>query len=100
MDASTERVWTALRWQEVSWGCCGHVFDLWCGFHMRRWPWCLSRGSGPDQKLALDVHWPKWVFLIRRFQPASCISSCPPNIVGAAGGCAGSPMPTRRLVPD
>ena len=38
------RVWTALRWQGVSLrllqsaGRCGHVFGLWCGSHMRRWP--------------------------------------------------------------
>src|SRR3546814_12683091 len=32
----------------------------------------------PDHVLALEVHRPKWVFLIRRFQPALCINSCPP----------------------
>ena len=31
-----------------------------------------------DHKRALDVQRPKWVLLIRRFQPALCISSCLP----------------------
>lgn len=59
-------------------GWCGHVSGPCRGLVIRRWPRCLSRGSGPDHLLAIEVHRPKWIFLIRRFQPALCISSCLP----------------------
>ena len=78
------RVWTALRWQGISWCCAFRWLRRPC---VRPVVAALTCAAGHDAFRANRVptystrskrHGPEWVFPIRRFQPALRINSSLP----------------------
>ncbi len=92
----TGRVWTALRWQ----GICELLQLLVgaamyptcrCGFHVPLAITPFARFRSRSKARTYSAR-PQWVFLIRRFQLALCISSCAPLSNSSAIACPVYPM--------
>jgi len=78
------RVWTALRWQGFFWGNTFRWLERPCvrpvvaAFQCAAGHDAFRANRVPTYSTRSKRHGPKWVFPVRRFQPAWCINSSLP----------------------